>query len=68
MTNAQLEELLLVDPHRNPNNHDAVLIDRTVYRAIAKLYRLENQTITKIRAINLSVVDTLNQEIKGKTK
>lgn len=61
MTNAQLEELLLVDPHRNPNNHDAVLIDRAVYRAMAKLYRLENQTITKIRAISLSVVDTVNQ-------
>lgn len=61
MTNAQLEELLLVDPYRNPNNHDAMLIDRAVYRAMANLYRLENQTITKIRAISLSVVDTVNQ-------
>lgn len=61
MTDAQLEELLLVDPYRNPNNHDAMLIDRAVYRAMANLYRLENQTITKIRAISLSVVDTVNQ-------
>ena len=59
-------DLLLVDSHGNPNNHDAMLIDRAVYRAMANLYRLENQTITKIRAINkvvanLLAVDTVNQ-------
>jgi hypothetical protein len=51
MTNGELEELLLVDPHRNANNHDAVLIDRAVYRAMAQLFRLENQMIERIRGI-----------------
>lgn len=51
MTDAELEELLLVDPHRNPNNHDAVLIDRVVYRAMAAFYRLENQMVSRIKEI-----------------
>lgn len=41
---------LLVDPHGNHNNHDAVLIDRAVYRAMARLFDLENRTLAAIRA------------------
>ena len=51
MSDAEMEEMLLVDPHRNPNNHDAVLIDRVVYRAMASFYRLENQMVSRIKEI-----------------
>lgn len=61
MTNAQLEELLLVDPHGNPNNHDAMLIDRAVCQAMARLYRLENQMITRITAIAKYCTDRLHE-------
>ena len=46
-----LTPYLLVDPHGNMNNHDAVLIDRAVYRANAALYRLENRTLEKLTKI-----------------
>ena len=42
---------MLVDPHGNINNHNAVLIDRALYRAMRLLYNLENSTITRIREI-----------------
>ena len=42
---------MLVDPFKNPNNHDAVLIDRALYRAMAKLYELENRTVKKLQNI-----------------
>jgi hypothetical protein len=46
--------LLNVDPHGNHNNHDAVLIDRAVFRAAARLLWLENETIARIRAAALA--------------
>jgi hypothetical protein len=42
---------LLVDPHGNMNNHDAVLIDRAVYRANAAFYRLENTVAQRLSDI-----------------
>lgn len=42
----------MVDPaHDNPNNHEAVMIDRALYRAMVKLFALENEIIADIRAI-----------------
>jgi hypothetical protein len=42
---------LLVDPHGNPANQDAMLIYRVVYRANQKLLDLENRTLERIRTI-----------------
>ena len=52
MTKTSYHPITLVDPYGNHNNHDAILIDRAVYRANAALYALENKTLERIRAIN----------------
>ena len=40
-----------VDPHGNHNNHNALLINRDLYKANAALLKLENDTIAKIRTV-----------------
>lgn len=40
-----------VDPHGNHNDHNALLINRAIYKANAAFLKLENDTIAKIRAV-----------------
>lgn len=44
-------QCMLVDPSNNYNNHDAVLIDRCLYRANAALQKLENGVLEKLAEI-----------------
>lgn len=46
---------LLVDPHGNMNNHDAVLIDRCVYRANTAFYHLENRIAQRLADIKEAI-------------
>ena len=46
----------------NYNNHEAVRIDRALYRANVRLMRLEAQIRSEIRRIGLDVQNTLQDE------
>ena len=46
----------------NYNNHEAVRIDRVLYRANVRLMRLDAQILSEIRRIGLDVQNTLQDE------
>jgi hypothetical protein len=56
-----LWDCINVDPHGNHNNHDALLIYRSVYRANAQLIAIENDTLARINEIAKEVRHTLER-------
>ena len=46
----------------NYNNHEAVRIDRALYRANVRLMTLDAQILSEIRRIGLDVQNTLQDE------